>query len=80
MKALRFNTSGKLEHLNLADMPIPTPQSGEVVVRIKAAGLNTSDVSNVMGNHSYTTLPRTPGRVFAGIVTAGPVALLGREA
>ncbi len=79
MKALRFNTSGKLEHLNLADMPIPTPQSGEVVVRIKAAGLNTSDVSNVMGNHPYTTLPRTPGRDFAGVVCAGPAELLGRE-
>src|SRR5438477_388432 len=48
------------------------------LVRIKAAGLNKSEVSNVMGGHPYTTLPRTPGRDFAGVVERGPQALLGR--
>jgi NADPH:quinone reductase-like Zn-dependent oxidoreductase len=49
-----------------------------VLVRVKAAGLNRSDVSNVMGGHPYTTLPRTPGRDFAGVVERGPAALLGK--
>ena len=78
MKALRFQTTGDLANLTLAEMPTPAPRDGEVLVRVKAAGLNRSDVSNVMGGHPYTTLPRTPGRDFAGIVERGPAALLGK--
>jgi NADPH:quinone reductase-like Zn-dependent oxidoreductase len=78
LKALRFARTGDLANLSLADVPSPEPGAGEVLVRIKAAGLNKSDVSNVMGGHPYTTLPRTPGRDFAGIVERGPQALVGR--
>jgi NADPH:quinone reductase-like Zn-dependent oxidoreductase len=48
-------------------------------VRITHAGLNPSDVKNVLGRFPYTTLPRTPGRDFAGVVEAGPSDLVGRE-
>ena len=78
MKALRFAKSGDLAHLALAECPAPLPGAGEVLVRVKAAGLNRSDVSNVMGGHPYTTLPRTPGRDFAGVVESGPAALAGK--
>jgi len=78
MKALRFEKTGDLVHLSLVEAPLPEPAAGEVLVRVKAAGLNKSDVSNVMGGHPYTTLPRTPGRDFAGIVERGPQALVGR--
>src|SRR5258707_10285602 len=78
MKALRFEKTGDLAHLSLVEAPLPDPGAGEVLVRVKAAGLNKSDVSNVMGGHSYTTLPRTPGRDFAGIVERGPQELVGR--
>jgi NADPH2:quinone reductase len=78
MKALRFESTGDLANLTLAEMPTPTPRDREVLVRVKAAGLNRSDVSNVMGGHPYTTLPRTPGRDFSGIVERGPAALLGK--
>jgi len=50
-----------------------------VLVQIKAAGLNPSDVKNVLGRFPYTTLPRIPGRDFAGIVVEGPQALIGQE-
>ena len=78
MKALRFEKTGDLAHLSLVEAPLPEPSAGDVLVRIKAAGLNKSDVSNVMGGHPYTTLPRTPGRDFAGVVERGPQTLLGR--
>ena len=78
MKALRFAKTGDLAHLSLAEMPRPAAAAGEVLVSIKSAGLNKSDVSNVMGGHPYTTLPRTPGRDFAGVVERGPQALVGR--
>jgi NADPH2:quinone reductase len=37
-----------------------------------AASINPSDVKNVAGAMSQTTLPRVPGRDFAGVVEAGP--------
>jgi NADPH:quinone reductase-like Zn-dependent oxidoreductase len=78
MKALRFERTGDLANLTLVEVPTPAPRQDEVLVRVKAAGLNRSDVSNVMGGHPYTTLPRTPGRDFSGIVERGPAALLGK--
>jgi NADPH:quinone reductase-like Zn-dependent oxidoreductase len=38
---------------------------------VKAAAINPSDVKNVSGHFPGTTLPRTPGRDFSGIVVAG---------
>src|SRR2546423_2111519 len=78
MKALRFQATGDLANLTLAELPTPAPRDGEVLVRVKAAGLNRSDVSNVRGGHPYATLPRTPGRDFSGIVERGPAAVLGK--
>lgn len=78
MKALRFNATGKLSELELVERPRPKASDGEVLVCVAAAGLNTSDVSNVLGKHPYTTLPRTPGRDFSGVVVDGPPELTGR--
>jgi NADPH:quinone reductase-like Zn-dependent oxidoreductase len=77
MLALRFERTGDLSALELVDLPAPEPGPGEVVVRVVAAGLNPSDVKNVEGYFSYTTLPRIPGRDFSGIVARGPSALVG---
>ncbi len=79
MKALRFSSLGSLESLKLEDMPTPVAQTGEVLVEIKAAGLNPSDLRNVLGSFPYTTLPRTPGRDFAGVVVSGPQNMIGLE-
>jgi NADPH:quinone reductase-like Zn-dependent oxidoreductase len=38
---------------------------------VKAAAINPSDYKNVSGHFKHTTLPRTPGRDFAGIVVKG---------
>ncbi|QXI30799.1 quinone oxidoreductase family protein [Pseudomonas vanderleydeniana] len=79
MKALQFLKTGDLSALQLVDLPMPVPAVGEVLVQVKAAGLNPSDVKNVLGRFSYTTLPRVPGRDFAGVVVEGPQALIGQE-
>lgn len=68
MKALQFNQTGSLEQLKLVEVNDPTPQTGEVIVRVRAAAINPSDVKNVLGKFKGTTLPRIPGRDFAGIV------------
>ena len=79
MKALRFGETGDLKHLELLECATPRPADGEVLVRIGAARVNKSDLSNVMGRLPYTTLPRIPGRDFAGVVIEGPAPLLGQE-
>lgn len=78
MKALQFDRTGDLAALKLVDMLDPLPAADEVRVEIRAAGLNPSDVKNVLGRFPYTTLPRVPGRDFAGVVVEGPKALLGQ--
>jgi NADPH:quinone reductase-like Zn-dependent oxidoreductase len=78
MKALQFAKTGDLSALQLVDLPTPVPAADEVLIQVKAAGLNPSDVKNVLGRFSYTTLPRVPGRDFAGVVIEGPQALVGQ--
>jgi NADPH:quinone reductase-like Zn-dependent oxidoreductase len=79
MKALQFSRTGDLAALEVVELPTPVPAEGEVLVQIKAAGLNPSDVKNVLGRFPYTTVPRVPGRDFAGVVVEGPQALVGQE-
>lgn len=81
MKALRFARFGDpsvLELIHRGDGP-PSPRADEVLVEIRAASINPSDVKNVAGKMHGTTLPRIPGRDFAGIITEGPSGYLGRE-
>lgn len=77
MRALRFEKTGSLDELKLASMERPAVAAGEVLVEIKAAAINPSDIKNVLGKMHETTLPRTPGRDFAGTVVEGPRELIG---
>jgi NADPH:quinone reductase-like Zn-dependent oxidoreductase len=78
LKALRFSKTGDLKYLEYVECPTPSPAHGEVLIEIKAARLNKNDISNVMGKLPYTTVPRTPGRDFSGVVVQGPKELVGR--
>ena len=49
MKALQFCATGDLAALRLADLALPVVGADEVLVQVKAAGLNPSDVKNVLG-------------------------------
>ncbi len=60
-------------------MPRPVPAPGEVLVQVKAAAINPSDVKNVQGKMHETSVPRIPGRDFAGVVVEGPEAWRGRS-
>ncbi|MBD9512541.1 quinone oxidoreductase family protein [Pseudomonas sp. PDM22] len=79
MKALQFDRTGDLTALSFTEIADPVPAADEVLVEIHAAGLNPSDVKNVLGRFPYTTLPRVPGRDFAGTVVKGPDELLGKS-
>jgi NADPH:quinone reductase len=71
MKALRFGKFGPPSVLTIEEISKPEPRRGEVLVEVKAAAINPSDVKNVSGHFSATTLPRTPGRDFSGVVVEG---------
>ncbi len=79
MKALRFSTFGGLANLAVQEVPVPSLAANEVLVHVRAASINPSDVKNVQGKMEGTTLPRIPGRDFAGIVVEGPPNLRGME-
>jgi NADPH2:quinone reductase len=71
MKALRFAEFGPPSVLRIQEVAIQEPGEGEALVQVKAAAINPSDIGNVAGRFKTTTLPRTPGRDFAGTVVAG---------
>jgi len=71
MKALRFSKFGAPSVLAIEEVPRPNPRDGEALIQVKAAAINPSDVKNVSGLFPGTTLPRTPGRDFSGIVVEG---------
>jgi len=53
--------------------------ANELLIEIKAAAVNPSDVKAATGLMPYAVFPRTPGRDYAGIVIDGPAEWLGRE-
>jgi NADPH:quinone reductase len=71
MRALRFAEFGPPSGLRIEEVAIPEPREGEALVQVKAAAINPSDVADFAGRFKSTTLPRTPGRDFAGVVVTG---------
>lgn len=73
MKAYRFDALTSLDDLTLQDEAMPTPQRGEVVVKIHAVSLNYRDLSVVLGNYVHAVTPGlVPCSDAAGeIVTVG---------
>ena len=65
--------------LQVIEAEVAAARPDQVVIKVRAAGVNPSDVKAVMGAMPHAVWPRTPGRDYAGIVVAGPEHLLGRE-
>ncbi|MDE2601052.1 MAG: zinc-binding alcohol dehydrogenase family protein [Bradyrhizobium sp.] len=51
----------------------------QVLIEVKAAAVNPSDVKAATGLMPYAVFPRTPGRDYAGVVIDGPEGWIGRE-
>jgi NADPH2:quinone reductase len=69
MKAIQIKQTGGPEVMELAEVPVPQPKSSEIVVKIKAAGVNFIDVYNREG-HYKAPLPLILGQEGAGTVIA----------
>jgi NADPH:quinone reductase-like Zn-dependent oxidoreductase len=53
--------------------------ANEVLIEVKAAAINPSDVKAATGLMPYAVFARTPGRDYAGVVIDGPAGSIGRE-
>jgi len=79
MQAILIERFGDPWELRPTEVPRPEPAVGEVLVEVHAAAINRSDVLNARGSFPFTTLPRIPGRDFAGVVVEGMQELVGKE-
>jgi NADPH2:quinone reductase len=71
MKAIRVHEYGGPTAMKLEDAPDPKPGAGEVVVRVRAAGVNPVDAYMITGTYARKPpLPYTPGQDGAGEVHA----------
>ncbi len=73
MKAIRIHEFGGPDVLKLEDLPQPQPGPGEVLIKVRAAGVNPVDYKIREGKYPAVTaeqLPVTLGRDVAGVVVA----------
>ena len=71
MKAIRVHQFGEPTVMKLEDAPDPVAGAGQVLVDVKAAGVNPVDTYIRSGQYaSLPTLPYTPGADAAGVVAA----------
>ncbi|MDE3058334.1 MAG: zinc-binding dehydrogenase [Bacteroidota bacterium] len=70
MKAIVLHEIGEPENLRYEDVPDPKPESGEAIVRLRAAALNRRDVWIRTGKYAGIKLPVILGSDGAGEVVA----------
>lgn len=70
-RAVKFDHYGGLEVLEVVDVPRPIPGPGQVLVRVKAAGINPGEISirkGVFAERWPAKFPSGQGSDFAGVV------------
>ena len=72
MKAAVVSAAGGPEVLRLENRPIPTPKQGEVLIRVKAFGLNRSELFTRQGHSPSVKFPRILGIEAVGLVEQAP--------
>jgi NADPH2:quinone reductase len=72
MRAVVIDRPGGPEVLQIRDVPIPTPRTGWVLIRVEAFGLNRSELHFRSGVASSGSFPRIPGIEAVGVVADAP--------
>lgn len=73
MRAVRFAEYGDVDVLDVVEVPAPQPGDGEVVVAVRAAGINPGEArirEGALHEQWPATFPEGEGSDFAGVVTA----------
>jgi NADPH2:quinone reductase len=74
MRAIVLDAPGPAEALTVRERPIPVPGPGWVLIRVKAFGLNRSELHTRLGLAEGVTFPRVLGIEATGVVAACPGA------
>jgi NADPH:quinone reductase-like Zn-dependent oxidoreductase len=72
MKAAVIYEVGGPEVLKVESRPIPAPRNGQVLIRVKAFGLNRSEMFSRQGHSSSVRFPRILGIEAVGLVEEAP--------
>ena len=80
-RCVRLNAKAETpaEVAPVVEMQTLSRGDGQVLIEIKAAAVNPSDIKAATGLMPYAVFPRTPGRDYAGVVIDGPANMIGRE-
>jgi NADPH2:quinone reductase len=72
MRAVVLDGPGPPEALVIRDLPVPDPAAGWVLIRVRAFGLNRSELHTRLGLAQGVTFPRVPGIEAVGEVAKCP--------
>jgi NADPH:quinone reductase-like Zn-dependent oxidoreductase len=72
MKAAVMYAPGGPEVLKLENREVPTPKPGEILIQVRAFGLNRSEMFTRQGHSPGVRLPRILGIEAVGVVEAAP--------
>src|SRR3954463_15241906 len=72
MRAVVLDAPGPPEALRIRELPVPAPRPGWVLVRVKAFGINRSELHTRLGLAKGVTFPRVLGIEATGVVAAAP--------
>lgn len=76
MKAWIIDEAGGPEVFQLRELPMPEPEPGQVLIRVKAFGLNRSEYFTRIGQSPTVKFPRVLGIECTGVVEAAPSGYL----
>ncbi|WP_309110968.1 zinc-binding dehydrogenase [Saccharothrix sp.] len=68
MRAVVLSGPGPVENLSLVELPVPEPPEGWVRIRVRAFGINRSELHTRLGLAEGVVFPRVPGIEATGVV------------
>jgi len=72
MRAIVLDGPGPPEALSIRELPVPTPEPGWVLIKVKAFGLNRSELHTRLGLADGVIFPRVLGIEATGVVEECP--------
>ncbi len=72
MKAAVIHNAGGPEVLKIENRPVPQPMDGQVLIQVKAFGLNRSELFTRQGHSTAVQFPRILGIEAVGVVASSP--------
>src|SRR5689334_23216220 len=72
MRAVVLDVPGPPSALAIREIPVPVPSAGQVLIRVRAFGLNRLELYLRLGLSEGVSFPRVPGVEATGVVEACP--------